>query len=742
MTPLEILKQKFGYDSFRFNQEAIITSVLQRKDTFVLMPTGGGKSLCYQIPALMLEGVALVVSPLIALMKDQVDALKVNGIDAAFINSSQDHYTHDMILDDVKQNKIKLLYVAPERLIGPDNNNSFLKRLKNVKVSLIAIDEAHCISQWGHDFRPEYLMLAQLKKIFPDVPVIALTATADKITRQDILDKLELQTPSVFVSSFNRPNIRYVIQEKINSFEKLKDFLAERSGESGIVYCLSRRSTETLAEDLQMAGYKALPYHAGLDRQTRSRHQELFLKDEVKIIIATIAFGMGIDKSNVRFVVHMDVPKNIEGYYQETGRAGRDGLDSIALMFYSFGDVLKLKKFAMIEGNEEQTKISLKKLDEIARFAESKSCRRKFLLNYFDERAPEFCGNCDICLESLEVFDATEVALKALTAVLQLNEKFGMGYVIDVLWGSTSGKLQAEHKTLSCYASGASTSKQQWQTILSGLITQDYLVKTKGVYPLLKLTEKGFAAIQSQTSVQLTRAKLNNESLNFSTAPDAPPLLIQALKDLRRELARAENAPAFVILSDANLLELATYLPLNLNAISKIAGFGEVKVRKYGRQFIELLQNYCNQHGLETKIHLKAAKATKRETYERDNATKQLTLKLYQEGFSVQQIADQRKLSLSTIEGHLAFYIQSGKIKIGDVMNEEKVTVITNVIERMREKTLTPIKLELGDDYSFSEIRYVIAHLDSTKAQEHEFTYGQVKEIEDVSPRIMEMEYA
>jgi ATP-dependent DNA helicase RecQ len=724
MTPLEILKQKFGYNSFRFNQEAIVDSVLKGKDTFVLMPTGGGKSLCYQIPALMMEGVTLVVSPLIALMKDQVDALKVNGINAAFINSSQDYITHDMILDDVHSNKIKLLYVSPERLLSGEKNNPFLTRLKKMKVSLIAIDEAHCISQWGHDFRPEYLMLAQLKHFFPAIPVIALTATADKITQKDILEKLALHNPSVFVSSFNRPNIRYVVQEKINSFEKLKDFLGERNDESGIIYCLSRRSTETLAEDLQIAGYKALPYHAGLDRATRARHQDKFLKDDVKIMVATIAFGMGIDKSNVRFVVHMDVPKNVEGYYQETGRAGRDGLDSIALMFYGFGDIIKLKKFAMIEGNPEQTNISLKKLDEIARFAEGKTCRRKFLLNYFDESSPEFCGNCDVCLESLELYDATELSLMALNAIRELNEKFGAGYVIDVLWGSTSSKIQSEHKLLSSYALGNTTSKQQWQTIFSGLITQEYLAKTKGVYPLLKLTEKGVIAMQSQSTISLTRAKFVNESLNFQQATEASPLLVQALKDLRREMARAENAPAFVILSDANLMELATYLPLDLNAISSISGFGEVKVRKYGKQFVEVIQDYCKSHGLETKMHLKSAKTFRREGPNRDTTTKQFTLKLYQEGLNVQQIADQRRLSIATIEGHLAFYIQTRKIQIGALVQDDKVSAIVKVIERISDKTLTPIKLELGDDYSFSEIRYVIAHLDSTKVQEHELSYG------------------
>lgn len=384
MTPLEILSHRFGYASFRLEQERIIEAVLQKKDTFALMPTGGGKSLCYQIPALLFDGLTLVISPLIALMKDQVDALRVNGIEAAYLNSTQTYHEQNLIIEKARKKQLKLLYLAPERLITSDRDREgvidpsqytfklspMMNTLLSMDISMIAIDEAHCISHWGHDFRPEYLMLAQLKQALPGVPFIALTATADNLTRKDIVEKLALKDPAVFVSSFNRANIRYTVEQKRNSLEKLLGFLSERREQSGIIYCLSRGSTEKLADELQRSGYDALAYHAGMDKEQRARHQELFLKDEVKIVVATIAFGMGINKSNVRYVVHMDLPKNIEGYYQETGRAGRDGLDSEALLFFSYGDVSKLKSFASIEGNEAQTEIAFKKLDQMAAYGD------------------------------------------------------------------------------------------------------------------------------------------------------------------------------------------------------------------------------------------------------------------------------------------------------------------------------------------------------------------------------------
>src|SRR5829696_1618861 len=427
----EILKHSFGYDSFRLHQQSAIEAVLRGKDVVVLMPTGGGKSLCYQIPAMMGDGLTLVVSPLIALMKDQVDALRANGVAAAFLNSTQTGAEQVEVFRAVRSGELKLLYVAPERLL--QSGDQFVEFLRTIKVSLFAIDEAHCVSSWGHDFRPEYRQLARLKREFPDTPLIALTATADHLVRNDIVKSLGIDSAEVLVSSFNRPNISYTIEPKRNSYERLLQYLEKRKDESGIIYCLSRNSVANLAEDLRDAGYSALPYHAGLDKETRERHQESFLNDETKIIVATIAFGMGIDKSNVRFVVHMDLPKNIESYYQETGRAGRDGLPSEAVLFFSRADIVKLKGFAEVEGDSAQSKVMLKKLDKMGEFGDLKTCRRRFLLEYFSEETTEDCGNCDNCNTSFEKFDGTIVAQKALSAVARTGQRFGLNYLIDFL---------------------------------------------------------------------------------------------------------------------------------------------------------------------------------------------------------------------------------------------------------------------------------------------------------------------
>ncbi|HVE55859.1 MAG TPA: DNA helicase RecQ, partial [Pyrinomonadaceae bacterium] len=456
----EILKNKFGYDSFRMNQQAAIEAVLAKKDCVVLMPTGGGKSLCYQIPSLILDGLTLVVSPLIALMKDQVDALKANGVEADFLNSSQTSREQTEVFQSVRQGKTKILYVAPERLL--QSGDQFIDFLRDLKISLFAIDEAHCISSWGHDFRPEYIQLGKLKRYFPEIPVIALTATADKLVRKDIFERLNIRSAEVFVSSFNRPNIYYRIVPKRNSYAQLLDYLAERRDESGIIYCLSRSSVDNLANDLRAEGFSALPYHAGLDSETRDRHQELFLKDEVKIVVATIAFGMGIDKSNVRFVVHLDLPKNIESYYQETGRAGRDGLQSEALMFFSWGDVNKLKGFAEVEGNQRQSEIMLKKLNTMGKFGDLKTCRRRFLLDYFSEELTADCGHCDNCNTEFEKFDGTIIAQKALSAVARTGQRFGLSYLIDFLRGSQAKTIRDEHKNLKTYGIGADVSKNNW----------------------------------------------------------------------------------------------------------------------------------------------------------------------------------------------------------------------------------------------------------------------------------------
>jgi ATP-dependent DNA helicase RecQ len=709
MTPLHILKEKFGYPSFRLEQEKIIQSVLQKKDTFVLMPTGGGKSLCYQIPALLFDGLTVVISPLIALMKDQVDALRVNGIAAAFLNSTQSNQEQDEILKKITAGELKLLYLAPE--------NNFIKQLSFFTISLIAIDEAHCISHWGHDFRPEYLMLAHLKKKFPQVPVVALTATADRLTRKDIVEKLGLDKPATFISSFNRANIRYTVDVKRNSFDKLIDFLERRKDESGIIYCLSRASTERLADDLTNMGFQALPYHAGLEKEVRARHQELFLRDDVKIMVATIAFGMGIDKSNVRYVVHMDLPKNIESYYQETGRAGRDGLDSEALLFYSYADVAKMKNFVAVENNPEQTEIYLKKLNQMAVYGDLPTCRRKFLLNYFDETAENYCGNCDTCLTRVEQVEGTILVQKILSAVVRLQERFGAGYVIDFLRGSNAAKIQAEHKQFKTFGIGADVNKEEWNNIIRDLLAQDYLVKSEGSYPVLKLTSKSAAVLQGLEKVMITKSKEITEAGEPKTNYEHS--LLQQLREARRQIANEENVPAYIVVSDATLMELAMYLPHNKEEFFKISGFGQVKIEKYGKQFCDVVAAYCREHNLKSRIHLKTPKRMRRERPEKETDTKQQSFELFKSGHSVSAIAEQRKLSLSTIEGHLAFYVQRGALAIEDVMDSFKIQPIQKALEQTGGLALGPVKGLLGDSYSYGEIRMVMAHLERLKEGSH-----------------------
>ena len=705
----QILHQYFGYNSFRHNQEEIINNVLAKKDSIVLMPTGGGKSLCYQIPALVFNGVTIVVSPLIALMKDQVDALKLNGVPADYLNSSQSSYEQGAVIQRLKNNQLKLLYVAPERLLGQTN---LLGYLKDLQVSLFAIDEAHCISHWGHDFRPEYLVLGQLKKQFPSVPIIALTATADSLTKTDIIQKLEVKDYTVYENSFNRPNISYYIKQKKNYFGQLIEYLEKHKEDSGIIYCLSRNSVEKLAADLKEEGYSATAYHAGLDRSVKEQNQDKFLKDEIKIMVATIAFGMGIDKSNVRFVVHADLPKNIEGYYQETGRAGRDGLASEAILFYSAADVFKLKNFARVEGNEAQSKVMLKKLDQMSAFCETRQCRRKYLLNYFDEAAGDFCGSCDVCLTDAERGDATIEAQKLLSAVFRLQEKFGINYVIDFLRGSST--TRQEHVSIKTFGIGKDISKDQWRNYLKEMLQLGYLQQSDSQYPVLQLTEKSTQILRGEMKVMLVKSVTVNKKMaeKVGETEIINPELFKILKAVRYDLATQENVPSFVIFSDATLVELAAYLPLTSSALAKISGFGDIKLVKYGNYFLDAITDYCLANNLTTKIDSKVSKKKSRSgsvTVGDKTNTKAKTLEQYQSGKSIADIALERGLSVVTIEGHLAYFVFSGEIDIHEIVSKEKMLIIAKSIEANNNTVLSSIiKQQLGDAYSYGEISAVI----------------------------------
>ncbi|MDT3402984.1 DNA helicase RecQ [Mucilaginibacter terrae] len=709
MTPSEALHKYYGYTKFRHQQEAIIQQVLSGGDALVLMPTGGGKSLCYQLPAVLLPGLTIVISPLIALMKDQVDSLNLTGIPAAYLNSTQNSGEQQNIISRLKSGKIKLLYLAPERLFSSESR--LVSFLKSLTVSLIAIDEAHCISHWGHDFRPEYLMLAHFKTEFPLIPVIALTATADKLTQQDIKDKLALHNPAEFVSSFNRPNISYTVAPKKNSFDQLLKFLDKHKDDSGIIYCLSRQGTEDLAANLRAQGYQADAYHAGLTVETKSRNQDKFLRDEVKIMVATIAFGMGINKSNVRYVVHYDLPKNIEGYYQETGRAGRDGLPSEALLFFSAGDVFKLQGFARVEGNEEQSRIMLKKLDDMAKYCKLQTCRRQYLMHYFNEPFPDNCGSCDVCLTEFKKFDGTILAQKALSAVVRLNQRFGTNYVIDLLRGSRSEKIREEHKRLKTYGIGKDVSKADWQLYIAQLVTQGLLQVTEDDYPVLKLTPASDAVLKGQQTVEFILVE-NVETSTEIQVPIYEAGLLQDLKSIRYNLAMGENVPAYLIVSDATLLEIATYLPQTPNELSRISGFGEVKLVRYGDAFLQATLAYCHQHNLKSLIDAKQVKRASKSRAAKASgptATQRESFDLYRAGLSISDIAKQRNLSPTTVESHLCNFIQSGEMNVSELVASEKMPAIKDAIESYGADRLSPLKEILGEGYTYAEIKAVVS---------------------------------
>ncbi|MBN8703433.1 MAG: DNA helicase RecQ [Bacteroidetes bacterium] len=704
-----LLQKYFGYSEYRNQQEEIIESVLQGNDTLVLMPTGGGKSLCYQIPALVFDGLTVVISPLIALMKDQVDSLRLNGISAAYLNSSISAGEQQKIIEQLNNKELKLLYIAPERLSS--SGFQFISFLKGINVSLFAIDEAHCISQWGPDFRTDYLLLSKLKNEFPEIPVIALTATADTKTREDIVEKLELKKPRKFVSSFNRTNLFYSIEPKRNYFDQLIQFLSNYKDESGIIYCLSRDSTESLSAKLRQHGFNTLPYHAGLEQDLRASTQEQFLKDEVKIVVATIAFGMGIDKSNVRFVVHVDLPKNIEAYYQETGRAGRDGLPSEVLLYYSSADKIKLRNFCQSDNNPEFAKLLLDKLDKMATYCELNVCRREYLLTYFSEEFKGPCGNCDTCTKKGERADGTVLAQKVLSAVTRLEERFGMHYVVDFLRGSESEKISAQHRSLKTYGVATDTSKNDLIRFIRELIHQGYLKVGEGTYPLLLLTDKSAGVLKGNEKVLY----LKSETIEYkksSIVHEEEKELFAQLKAWRKFAAQEENMPAYIILSDASLLELATFLPQTTSELQKISGFGKVKMERYAAFVLPLIQEYCKNNNLTSRINLKQPKRERKsKSGIEQNGSIDVSLNLYKQGKSISEIALARGFSESTIQGHLVECVSSGQINVAELVAPEKIQAIQDVVTKNTFDRLSPIKEILGENYSYAEIKAVLADM-------------------------------
>ena len=590
---LDTLQRVFGYGSFRPGQAEIVRALAAGRSAFVLMPTGGGKSLCYQLPALLRPGTGIVVSPLIALMKDQVDALRANGVAAACYNSTLGEAEAREVLARLHGGELDLLYVAPERLM----TEGFLQRLDSLDIALFAIDEAHCVSQWGHDFRPEYVQLGALRERFPEVPLIALTATADPQTRQDILERLRLGDAETFHGGFDRPNIRYTVLEKRKPFDQLTRFLEGRQGQSGIVYALSRRRVEEVAERLAARGLSAEAYHAGLPAERRERVQEAFLRDELQLVVATVAFGMGIDKPDVRFVVHYDLPRNIEGYYQETGRAGRDGLPAEALLLYGMQDVMTARRLIESGENPEQQRIELHKLNAMIGMAESLSCRRRVLLGYFGQPLMADCGNCDVCLDPPERFDATEPARKALSCVYRVGQRFGMKHVIDVLRGLDNERIRRlGHHELSTWGIGRDLTEEAWTSLLRQLIHHGYLVQDIANYSVLRLTDAARPLLRGEVTLELAKPRVRAAKPRKAARGQVPEGvddgLFQALRRLRKELADAQGVPPYVVFGDATLMQMAAVQPVDPQALLAVNGVGETKLARYGAAFLNLIRSH------------------------------------------------------------------------------------------------------------------------------------------------------
>jgi len=589
----ELLKHTFGYTEFRGQQQAIIESVMQGDDALVLMPTGGGKSLCYQIPGLVREGMAIVVSPLIALMQDQVSALQQQGIEAAYLNSSLSREQQALLMRQIHDQQISVLYIAPERLL----QDSTLQRLMNLPISLIAIDEAHCVSQWGHDFRQDYLGLHVLKQAFPRVPRIALTATADERTREEIVTRLSLTEPQVFVSSFDRPNIHYTVQPKGDAKAQLIGFLRDRKQQAGIIYCMSRKKVDSTAQWLQQRGVKSLPYHAGLSSEQRAENQQRFLREEAVVMVATVAFGMGIDKPDVRFVVHLDLPKNIEAFYQETGRAGRDGLPAEAWMIYGLQDVVRLVQMVdESQANEQFKRIERSKIESLLGWCESTTCLRRALLTYFGEEHPGKCGNCDVCVNPPKTWDATEAAQKLLSNVYRVGQRFGAGHVIDVLRGKDTEKVkQFQHQRLSTFGLGVDRNDKQWRSIIRQLIVQGYLFVNVEQYGALQLTEKSRSLLKGEIKLFLredmpsAKPERQAKTNKFGKVSEGDRGLWEALRECRKRLADEQGVPPFHVFHDATLMEMMQFRPQSNAELLTINGVGEVKLERYGDAFLEVL---------------------------------------------------------------------------------------------------------------------------------------------------------
>ncbi|HLB05483.1 MAG TPA: DNA helicase RecQ [Thermodesulfobacteriota bacterium] len=711
---LDTLKTVFGFHAFRPNQEEIVKSILDGRDVFAAMPTGGGKSLCYQLPAKVMQGTAVIVSPLISLMKDQVDAALGNGIAAAYMNSSLSSQKVTDLYRTLRNNRIELLYIAPERFAMP----GFIDTLKSVPISLFAIDEAHCVSEWGHDFRPDYLSLAVIPKTFPDVPIAAFTATATPKVQEDICRKLGLRAPLVVRASFNRPNLYYQVERKTQVETQIIEFLRGHPDEQGIIYRTTRDSVTDTADFLVSNGIKALPYHAGLSTDVRDKNQDAFNRDEVSVIVATIAFGMGIDKSNVRFVVHADLPKNIEGYYQETGRAGRDGEPAHCLLFFGRGDIPKIRFFIDQISDDAERSMSLEKLNQVVKFASHNVCRRRQLLGYFGEEFPaDNCGNCDICTGSVEQFDITRDAQIIMSAVSRTQERFGIGHIVDIVTGADTKRIrELQHDIIKTYGAGKDRDKKHWRFIIDELLAQDALRQEGDPYPVLKLTEKGQNALYGREQVAALKrdAEKRKGQTKGGIFEQYDTALFERLRSLRKGIAEEEHVPPFVVFSDKTLHEMCRCYPITLADMRKTSGVGDSKLKRYGDAFVSEVKRYLSENPGITIPERQAVSIDRPRTSEKKTGeTIEETYRLLTKGMSMEEIARERNLSQSTISGHIEKLIKSGRgIDIDRLIEPAKRRRIEELFLTTKQWGLGAV-VEHGDDtVAYEEARIVRAWME------------------------------
>ena len=726
----QVLKQHFGFEAFWAGQREIVEQVLAGRDAFVLMPTGGGKSLTYQLPALLMPGLTIVVSPLIALMQDQVDRLRANGIAATFINSSLSGSERFQREQAAAHGAVKLLYVAPERLMG-QNFLYFLDEIQsNVGLSLLAVDEAHCVSEWGHDFRPEYRQLGRLRSRYTKVPMLALTATATERVRDDILEQLRLYEPYTHIASFDRPNLYYEVRPKHKgSYGELVQLLREQGDASVLVYCQSRKSVDDLSEALRREGIRALPYHAGLTSEQRNEHQMRFIRDDVPVLVATIAFGMGIAKPDVRVVIHYDLPRNLEGYYQESGRGGRDSLPAQCILFFGYGDRVKVEYVIEQKTDEQELLLAHQQLRQVVTYCESNGCRRRALLAYFGETLPgENCGNCDNCLRSVTLEDRTIDAQKFLSCVARTKERFGMRYIIDVLRGANTQRIRDYgHDQLSTYGIGKEQSVDEWQYLGRALLQQGLVSEeTTDMRPVLKLNALSKEILRRQREVQIAVRSVSTAARKEKVDESVPALnadsarLYYHLRNLRKQLADERGVAPYVVLPDTTLRVMAQQRPQSLTHFGQIPGVVKSKLEAYFTIFTSEIRAYCEQHNLAmelipedgTKKEIRAAA----EPVAQSSATRLVTLEMYQKGMSIEEIARERNLKLGTIMSHIGELIEQGEIvDFERVMRPERYEVIVKAWQQVEGEALKPVKELLGEEYSYDEIRLVRSMMRCTR---------------------------